>query len=603
MDLIKGESPQRLRRDYILTVFRYIKELADRVQHVENLLPSYRQSFDVDMFGGPGDEQTLARRNYSLPGGGRASFSGPDFGRDRLGSFGSFAHATSQPSRNRDRFSIAVPPDQSLPAAPTTTSATNVYDEVDLRPAKRVKMDAENTSLPAISVEDTDLAKYYEMVHPHLAILPDAADSAIKIISKATPDLQHAIVTAVSLFPNTATSQENDHMQKSGIRDMKDMATRLNDVYNDEMNSAADALVFVWTAMLLVVHAEYTVDVFNVGPLATPSLVRKYLDLLYRLAESKSPTALITVEKSQELGLDMPMLQAAAIRTRCMAMVQSKLTLLATGRLIPNVDDVAGASKEDVAAADIISLPARFLAYASKSLVSMAILVNVRFEMGAKSGLREAITDQIELSVHRTSKDTSDPLAQQLDEFISLILARSTRSPLPIQCIFPAAKLAEMLTTTSSTYSPLDAHLYTVCAFTFLEVLSTPSANNDWASSLALTGLNSIRPILEQKAAEHAASRSAAEKAFWGTQNGKEVIKKSWAEALSIHIDACDEVNWVNSSITTRHYTETGRPDITANFGQLIDLGYLTVLAYYARNMVRNEMEEETRDGLETETA
>lgn len=592
-----------MQRRCILTIASYIKDLADRVQQVESLIPDFRQSFDAGMFGTPGDDPMSSRRNYSLPGG-RTSFSGPDFGRDRLGSLGAFNPVATSTPRPRDRFSsIAIPPDQ--PA-----NLVDFYDDIDQRPAKRIKMDSEKlATLPAIQVEAADLTKYYESIHPQFPMLPDSSDLAVNVISKATPDLQHAIVTAVSLLPDTATTQETGHAQKSAIVDVKDMGDRLNYVHDCLILSAADALVYVWTLALLVIANEYAVDTYDYGHLSSPNLVRKYFAVIDRLRDPKSSGSLLNEEKSE--GLDLQVLQDMAARTRCMVTFQFKLTLIATGSTLP-YDDKTYVNDDDVAAASDLSPNARFLAYTTMSFAWAVSLLQHNYPSVFDDVLKESIVQQVNYSGLRTGISTTEGLFPQLKEFLMLILARIRHIPISVACLFPAAKLAEMLTNPSPTYSPLDIHLYTASVLSFLEVLALPRQPNiEWAPPLALTGLNSLRPILQQKAAEYTAARSATSKVFWGTYEGKQIVKKNWAEALLAHVEACEAVDYVNEN--TSKYVGSDFQNVNGNFGQLVDLGLLHVLGFYASRQVLSEMQaaeeaaeetvEEAAAGIEDSTA
>ncbi|ETN39485.1 uncharacterized protein HMPREF1541_05710 [Cyphellophora europaea CBS 101466] len=568
----------------------YIKDLADRVQQVESLLPVYRQSFDGDMFGGSGDEPMSGRRNYSLPGG-RASFSGPDFGRERLESLGAFNNpmATSTP-RARDRFSIAVPPDQTV-----TVDTTNYYDEMDPRPAKRLKMESEKLPyLPPLSVQSSDFSKYYETIHPQFPILPDASETTLLVVMNASIDLQHAIIAAINVLPTAAPSQENGptttQALQSAIPDMKEMMERLGDIFEDQLVSTPNALVYVWVTSLLVIHNEYAVDMFyNAGPLASHALVRKYETVLERLRDPKQVGSLITEDKMQ--GLDTDMLQEMAARTRCMALLQNKLTLMASGRTNP-LDKYVWVTNEDIGAAASLSESAKFMAYITKSLAWAINLQHNRvWDHPVGLDLKDAMSEQLEHTALRTHTDVTSPLFQQVEEYLKTYTARTTEQPNTLACLFPAAKLAEKLGNTPQTYSPLDIHLFSICVFTFLECLALPAGpRNDFAAPVAQSGLNSIRPLLQQRAAAAAASRSPADKVFWGTIDGKEVVKKSWMEALLTHIDICEARSFVNEN--TAKYGERLQ-DVTGNFGQLLDYGYLTVLGFYSTIVARAEMEGE----------
>lgn len=546
------------------------------------------------MFGTPGDDAMSARRNYSLPGG-RTSFSGPDFGRDRLGSLTGITPVATSTPRMRDRFSIAIPPDQ--PA-----NLTDFYDEFDQRPAKRMKMDSEKlAALPAIQVEAADLTKYYETIHPQFPLLPESTEVAVTVVSKATVDLQHAIVTTVSLLPNATATQETDHTQKSAIQDVKAMADRLNNSHDELILSAADGLVYVWTLALLVIVNEYAIDTYDYGPLATEKLVRKYLAVLERLRDPKSPGSLLTEGKTE--GLDLQALQDMAARTRCMVLFQSKLALIATGSTLRS-DSKPYASDEDVTGVSDLATNARFLAYAGQSLAWTITLLYGDPQGDHEEAIKELLISKLDFSALRTGISTTEGLFQQLKEFLMTILSRVTEIPHALTCLFPTAKLAEMLTNPSSTYSPLDVHAYTVCVLGFLEVLALPQKpNQEWAPPLALTGLNSLRPILQQKASEYATARSAADKAFWGTHEGKEIVKKNWAGALLAHIEACEAINYLNEN--TAKYVDSDFQNVAGNFNQLVNLGPLHVLAHYAGRQVLAEMmgaEEAAAEAVEEAT-
>jgi hypothetical protein len=562
----------------------YIKNLADRVNVLE---AGARQSIDGDIFGTglSGDDNSYARRNYSLPAPGRTSFSGLEF-RDRLDSFGAFpSSVTSQPRRNR--FSIAIPPDQELPGG-----NEDAYDDIDERPTKRLKMDEDKQQLGAIAIDASDLAKYYELIHPQFPILPDANAKAIKIVSKASPVLQHALIATISLLPNTAAIQENGSTQKSSIKTQHEMADRLHEAYAD-LKSTADTLVFIWTSTLLVFHHEFAMDIYNHGPLASVPLVGMYVELLPALRHSEAPNSAVTIEKAVALDIDFKDLEEAAARTFCLAALQSKLSYLAVGKYSLTSDDIGLFVKEEMPYTTNFPPSASFLAYNTKTIASTGSLMLSRFEDPNMYRLfTSTMSDTIDNAALRSTLTENSPLFQQLEEFIKLVLARITMFGGHLSCFFPAAKLAEMLKTASSTYSPLDSHLYTVTALTFLEVLSVHNSGDEWARPLAITGLNSMRPVLQQKAAEYAASRSNADKKFWGMYKGKEIPRKSWAETLSDHVDACETINWINAGVAARHRTESGQEDVTLNFASLVARGYFNVLSYFARGLVGSELEE-----------
>jgi hypothetical protein len=595
--------------------------------------PGFRASFDLDMMSGMsgmGDETGLGRRldfmgtlarNNSLPA--------TDFPRERVTSFSNYMPMvnSSNPGK-RNRFSIAVPPDQTT----TTFDTFDLNDEFEMPPSKRIRTDIDSSLLLAIDIVAKDFVKYYAFIHPQFTLLPDSAGIAANIASMASITLKHALLTTIDLFPNLSTDGNDqskaEQDNKSGIRDIKDMSLRLSEAYH-EIATPADALVFVWVCVLLLVSLEYAVDSYDTSFLDPIHLTNQACDVLEGLSNAEAPGYLLKDAEAQ--GYDMAALREMTMRARCMAIIQRKLFHLGT-TLAEYSENLDFPATEDIEAANIPNQQLKFLAYTTEILTyATQILRRKKYTEHDRREKNMLLRCMEMYGATKADLDTSSPIFQQVTEYLKVLLARTIRFSTNYDALWPAAKLAEKLTVATKTYSPLDMHLYTVCVLSFLEVLSLPPAllhaDGDFAPPLAITGLASIRPALQEMAAHWAANRSVTNKEFWGkvvdsaatdnAENGggeedgtagtankqqqpkKDVVKKSWMQTLLQHIEAREANGWA-TSLTTKLEAEGNLAGggvgvavglAVGNFSWLLDRGYLVILRTYAARMVEREME------------
>ena len=583
VDRTKG---MRLRNAIVVPVLMsasYIKDLADQTEVLKRRVDSMEQgnvrgSFDVgDLFASPDDPTMSAKRNYS-----RTSFSAAE-----LGSQG-FANMNYTPTSSaaRLRYSVAIPPDQQVLQS---VNSEDYYDEGMQRAAKRLKMD--DPQLQTIAIDSNDLSKYYATIHPDFPLLPDASDVAISIIQQATPELQHAFLGAIDLLPGPLN---NASISKSRIGTEVAMVASLQAAYKEDMNTTTNMVTYIWTCVLLIIHTECAMDMYRVGSITSPPiLVRQYMQVIKKLRSDLSKAQRAAGDTQ---GLDAATLEDVVMRTFCFASLQEKLVLIATHNYDLSDQEIRP-EPEDIATVNGLSPAHRYLASATKLLAfSLPNLVNPK-DIAARTN-KNIILDLLKLEAIRVQLDySSATFCQQLTDFFELLLVRTQRLAMPLDVLTPVAKLCEKLGTPAVTYAPLEIHFYTTCVFTILEVLALPTDFAiEYAAPVAVTALKTIRGALQEKAVAFSAARSPTEINYWGVYNGKPIIKKHWAQVLLLHLEKAEQKGWYNeNSAKLASLGGTmgvrGLPkDVTGNFGQLLDYGYLTILSEYAARQEQEEL-------------
>ncbi len=583
-----------------MTSVRYIKELSDRVQHVESLQaiiagqPGYRQSLDggsmAESLYSPDDPMSL-KRNFSFSDA-RNPFAASEFQRDRIPSVGGawVNSPTSAGFRPRDRGSLALAPDQSLPFASYPKFSTPYWltEAPEPRPAKRQKLDPKPSSL---KMESKHLSKYYEAVHPEFPLLPDL-DTAFSIIQPATSSFQTFFAVSVELIPATDTS-------KDGHPDAVDNAIAqsfptCNSVWqffatcileSPSKRSAEDNLLFVWACVLLATHAEYKMRGVAGGTSARLSFIKLAMDMTAFLLEKENDAQ---TEGKVSANIDADTFSRLVVRARNLTLTLAKFNALASAGMEWVLLEYFNIGLDGVQA---LQHSAGFLA--SLANVMSQVVLEVQNMLAPHNPLniqmKDLILGQLQgciSAVPGMSKDL--PICRQAALFVGLVLSRYHYVPHAASILAPAAQLAEELSQAAdpasagpATYKPLDVHMFTLTTITLLEVLS--AVPDGGLLAIAEHALNTIQPVIEHRVELYHNYKSQLEKNEKWYEDDEEGAGdgKSWMEVLLKHIRDRREKGWIRAaSANGGNAAMTGH--VTVAFDQLLRAGYLKVLSNLA---------------------
>lgn len=239
---------------YHLTEYSYIKDLSERVHHLEDSLANasnYRSSLDagtyVDTAFSP--EEDLALRRQTSISQQKSPFA--DFTRDRFPSVGGWNNQLPTPTR--DRASIAIPPDQLPSSQPVSARSSKLWWAPERLPSAKVKTPAEIEETAKI-LENVNMDHYYEIVHAQCSVLPDK-DRTLAILEKASPEYIIAFATAINLLP-----QKKNDAAPAQLKTKEELETFIEEKarlkWRDKSN--IDNLVLLWSTLFL--HIVYIHD-------------------------------------------------------------------------------------------------------------------------------------------------------------------------------------------------------------------------------------------------------------------------------------------------------------------------------------------------------
>lgn len=240
---------------YCLTVYSYIKDLSERVHHLEDSLANasnYRSSLDagtyVDTAFSP-EEDPVLRRQASISQQ-RSPFA--DFTRERFPSVGGW-NSNNQPSTQpRERASIAIPPDQLAPTQPVSARSSKPWWAPQKLPPEKVKTSAEVEETNKV-LENVKMDHYYEVIHPQCSILPDQ-ERIMPILEKSSVDYITAFCNALKLLPQKQSDNTSPNKIKEGLEAFIEEKARLRWTEKTNMEN----LVLLWCTLLL--HIVYIHD-------------------------------------------------------------------------------------------------------------------------------------------------------------------------------------------------------------------------------------------------------------------------------------------------------------------------------------------------------
>jgi hypothetical protein len=577
---------------------RYIKELSDRVQQVEALQsvlagqPGYRQSIDAQSMGegmySPDDPMSL-KRNLSFSDGSRNPFAASEFQRDRIPSVGGAwtNSPTSAGFRPRDRGSMALAPDQTLPPTsyppqPSPPYWASAAAATEQPPAKRQKRSADH--MPSIKIESKHVDKYYEAIHHEFPVLPDL-DTTLNVAHAASSEYQLLLAASVSLIPATEEDGGEDAVEKA-VSNLFSTSSQLWDKLSAHMKeepsgrSAEDNLLLAWSCAILAIHCEYKLKGVLGGSGTQHKLIKAALDLSQALSG----------DDIKPKGVEKATFTELVIRQQTLTLMLAKLHALGSASA-----DFVNAEYFLIDADWVYrNLPASVAVTASCANTTSVAIVQV-LNLPQSNDLaniisKALITQQLTVALGLIPGiDKSSPSYRQAALFFQLLLSRYQYIPVAAAVLAPAAQLAEELAqsadpagTGHTVWKPLDIHLYTLTTITLLEVLAAVSD----AAMLAMAeqALNTIQPVLERKVETyHVYKSKLAKSEKWNEGDDEGTAEGSWMEVLLKHVAERRRIGWNQSNGANGVGALVG-PNNTVNvaFDALLRAGYLKVLSGFA---------------------
>jgi hypothetical protein len=500
----------------------------------------------------------------------------------------STAWSTDFPSglMSRDRGSLALAPDQRLPAAVTSTPFWAEADDLKPPPAKRQRTDAESHSP---QIKSAQLAGYWETVHPGFPLLPDRPTTDKVIASAEAAQVLKTFATVLSLLPVTSTQQNGSATETAAtstpFMSEADLSATLNSLLSEHpaQRSSQDNLVLIWTTVLLAALSEYDIcsNRSELGNLSRASMLKAADDLAEYI---------LTLANEQD-----PVIRAASRQAKVLAQVIARFDWFASGTR-PNWSKLGldqrpkpPFSREDynlfsdnndtkflvratyffTPAQQIIYTPVssedEFAVYAKESMLDFA-MYSILDGPGAVPGLND-----------------ETPVVRKVFEYQRLVWAIVHNRPLsPMAIMDHVLRLAKYLVEDSSqasspAYNVLDYHLY---AFTIIALLAfvdkVPDAIGVQYASDALTALTAI---LEQKATSY---NTLVPSGFYGKDaQGNAIQNRTWMSALLKMIETRPKSKWAITRDSAQPASNAARQEFVEDFASLVRTGYGRVLAAY----------------------
>jgi hypothetical protein len=534
----------------------------------------------------PDDPMSL-KRNLSFSDGSRNPFAASEFQRDRIPSVGGAwtNSPTSAGFRPRDRGSMALAPDQTLPPTSYPRPAPPYWASAatEQPPAKRQKRSVDHVS--SVKIESKHVDKYYEVIHHEFPVLPDL-DTTLNVAHAASPEYQLLLAASISLIPATEQDEGEDAVEKA-VSNLFPSSSELWDKVSAHMReepssrSAEDNLLLAWSCAMLAIHCEYKVTGVLGGPGTQHKLIKEALDLSRALSGDEI--------KSKDV--DKATFADLVLRVKTLTLVLAKLYALGSASVdFVNVEyyllDLEWAYR---------NLPANVALIAScANTMSMAIVqVQNYLQSNDPTNImnKTLVTQQLTLSLALIPNiNKSSPAYRQASLFFQLLLSRYHYIPLAAAVLAPAAQLAEELAqsadpagTGHTVWKPLDIHIYTLTTITLLEVLAAvPDAG---LLAIAEEALNTIQPVLERKVETYHVYKSKVVKSEkWNEGDDEGTSERSWMEVLLNHVAERRQVGWNQSNGGANGVGALVGPNNSMNvaFDALLRTGYLKVLSGFA---------------------
>lgn len=569
----------------------YIKELSERVQHVEGQLalqntPGFRTSIDgAGTFGDAtlSPEDDLSYRRQSSMSHYKSPFA--SISRDRMPSVGGWHASTIHSPLERGRFSIAIPPDQQLPAEPLSTAkpATPSWTSwLDAPPRRAEKQYRLNSPDATALCDASELRSVFELVQPvdwkDLMLLPDTVEKLDEITQPARQELRMILVSTMKLFAMEYIPYPDQHDASSSFNSVE-LRDAVDDALLEQWRSVdgcvgANALTLLWATLLYSITAQH------------------YFELRLRSSEPHPSYAigvalrLCTDAFQRRLRTEPGDLDVYWHRAMYYTVILARLEALSYGLEDEPLPTILLKRLHDTNVPSPTSPGIRFLALSMEACQATLSLIDEQGTVSRTSLTRLARLHNSSILAWQTlcALDNSAVVVQLVRQFFDLLCLRVSHFHVTRSVIEPLLAMIDVLDATLTLqtgqsvvpkYNPLTRHLYTLAVFTLTEVMGSDLVHAD---AEVLERVNRGREKLEVSLASWANYHSRVrDRASFQS----DVHPIYWADALTALLSRQAEAR-INGAPSY-----TSEEQVTSSLVALLQQGYMKVCNAFMLSTLR----------------
>lgn len=510
-----------------------------------------RQSLDIGSTSAPFDqvafspeEAPTSRTRYSFSTA-QTPFAQSEFQRDRIPSTG--AWGSNLPDlRSRDRGSLAIAPDQTLPPsgnAPdsdlgknnaTYTDKSFWSDLDEARPAKRQKTDESPDSMESFALNETHLTKYYSHVHPLVGLLPKAK-TVVGVVENASVKVSHAFATALELLPGipSQSTVNGNHNQESTAVDQTPVSAtktpfkssafssfdefsrwllaKLKDHPADRSDD--DNLALVWTCLLTGLSLENDFTGMIADPLLTADLLSQTFEVVsYLVADTGSPAESSIADNEEFLEVAQTAYNVNFLLATTHALGSGLKPYLKTDRKLSSVNKATYVSPE-----------AAYVTLFSNTVEMILPFMEMPHESLGFYPFRWLKGAVLFGLAHYPTLDEKSAIVRQIDAFLAVVALRNKKDIASEELFMTTNLLGAFMVqkakdaSESSAYNPIDVHCYALATITLLEI--TLTSGNPFSRTGSKETIDELEPILQSISATYHKSHAGIEW-FYAPENG-----------------------------------------------------------------------------------
>lgn len=486
-----------------------------------------------------------------------------DFPRDRFPIVGGWTNAAAfnqSLSKDRDRGSVAIPPDQQPSSATSQSFARPFWHEWFESPPKRRKLSREGEDEMATLELNVDiLGPYYTHIKPKGDFLPDFEITA-SVLRECSPSCKAAFLCALRLLPNSNSVTFPIQSFNSTRDTLRSFLDGQHSVRTNEQ-SDQDNLVLIWICILTAIVEESSLH--NQPPTISP-----YTPL---------QIAVETYHSLHATGNDFLSGPMATLHKRAMPFVWLlvRLHCFANGRADDHTPSSLFQSSSKAAASLGHTLAYEFSA-AHMLLGLLSLNQNIHQSTTHYIQLFRKTATIMSDNMHIQFGSDADLLtANVIHNLLHLVQARVDTQLFPPDISTPAANLTESLRLQSEAeaakpwqYDPIRYHAYTIATFTLLE-LHQNIVEDDVPESYADKNLRNLQSCLQRESEKIGPITDAVSPATW-----------NWASLLGKLIEV--KLNQSNGHAKNNKHSEVVS---TVNFSDLLKTGYTRLMGMWSDHL------------------